>query len=76
MKNLLLLLCASTCFAFEAPEMKRTPLAKEIALFARHIQPEQGPKGPCDYLWNQYNKELRKYGFSGAAERCYMDFLA
>lgn len=76
MKNLLLLWCASTCFSFEAPAIKHTLLAKEMASLARHIEPDQKPKGPCNYLWDEYKKELTKYGFvSASAEKLWQEFM-
>lgn len=77
MKNLLLLWCASTCFSFEAPAIKHTPLAKEMASLARHIHPDQKRKGPCNYLWAEYKKELIKYGFvSASAEKLWGEYMA
>lgn len=76
MKKLLFLCCVSTCFPFEVPALKHTKLAKEMASLARHIQPDQKPKGPCNYLWDEFNNQLRKDGFvSTSAEKLYGEFL-
>lgn len=76
MKNLLLLYCVSTCFSFEAPALKRTSLAKEIASLDQHIQPNVKRSGPCNYLWDEYNNQLRKDRFlSASAEKLWQEFM-
>lgn len=75
MKKLFLLCCVSTCFSFEAPALKRTPLAKEkMALL---IQPNVKHKSSCGDLWDKYKETRRKAGFlSASADKLWHDFMA
>jgi hypothetical protein len=77
MKNIFLLLCVFTSFACEAPRIKHTPLVKEIASFARHIQSDKKTKGPCDHLWVEFEKERQTNGsLSDSAEKVWHEFMA